>query len=462
MTKISGESESLFGTTVNARKATAAEAREFVDKLVSQGVEFVRFETADMAGLSRGKTVPIAHVASYMRDGLNLYGGTVALDSASRPVLGTGYHEERNFADCLMVVDTSTVTLIPWLKNTVRVICDTIWQDGEPQAAAPRNVLKRVLSIAEKMGFRVKMAHEYEFYLLDPQTRRPIYDGQPIFVSAKTAQFPQVDALVRVLQQSGVDIITVNAEHGPGQMELVFDALEGIAAADRAFVFKNTVKEYMNTQGLLATFMTKPYKGLSGSCSHFHVSLLDAETGHNMFLDADAPNGMSAICQQFVQGVLDHAGAAMAMWNPTTNCYRRIRPKTYAPSNVSWGVEDRSASVRIKASRDSREHIEVRTPSALSNPYLTAAVTIASGLIGVRGRRTLIDNGDGPKEDDANFPKLPRSLDEALEALQHDPLLAEYFGPEIIRVFTTMKRAEIARFSDEIPVHESNEYLELY
>ncbi len=462
MNNISSGSKTLLGSPTDAVRATAAQARELTEQLTTQGVEFVRFETADMAGLSRGKTVPIAHLASYMREGLNFYGGAVALDSSSLPVRGTGYHEEKNFADCLLVVDTNSVTPVPWLKNTVRVMCDTIWQDGQPQAAAPRNVLKRVLLTAAKMGFRVKMGHEYEFYLLDPQTHQPIYDGQPIFVTAKMAQYPQVDALVRVLQQSGVDIITSNAEHGPGQMELVFDALEGIAAADRAFVFKNTVKEYMNTQGLLATFMTKPYKGLSGSCSHFHVSLLDAETGRNLFLDADASHGMSAICQQFVQGVLDHARAAMAMWNPTTNCYRRIRPKTYAPSNVSWGVEDRSASVRIKASRDSRQHIEVRVPSALSNPYLTAAVTIAAGLAGVRERRPLIDNGTGPKEDNAAFAKLPRSLDEALDAMESDPLMEEYLGPEVIRVFSTMKRAEIARFSDEIPVHESKEYLELY
>jgi glutamine synthetase len=351
MNDVTIEGRSLRDTSVKIQRATLAEAKAFSDKLSAEGVEFVRFEMADMAGLARGKTIPIKHVASYMQHGLNLYGGTVALDSYSIPVRGSGYNEEMNFTDCLMVVDQSSLSPVPWLQNTVRVVCDTIWYDGRAQLANPRIVLKRILSIAEQMGFKVMMGHEYEFYLVDPQTRRPIYDGQPIFVIARTHQFPQVDALLRTLDASGIDMITYNAEHGPGQMELNFSALVGVAAADRAFVFKSTVKEYMRTQGMLATFMTKPYKGLSGSCSHFHVSLLDANTGRNMFFDAADPDGMSAICKQFSQGVLDHARAAMAMWNPTTNCYRRIRPRTYAPSNISWGVEDRSASVRINDRR---------------------------------------------------------------------------------------------------------------
>ncbi len=440
----------------------AEAAQAFADRLKAQGIEFVRFEVADMAGLSRGKTIPIGHVAGYARNGLNLYGGTVALDSGSVPVRDSGYNEEVNFTDCLMAADLDAVTPVPWMQNTVRVLCDTVWQDGRPQQAAPRGALKRVLDGADALGFQVMMGHEYEFYLADALTRRPVYEGQPIFVTARTHRLPQVDALMRALALSGIDMISGNAEHGPGQMELNFSALVGLPAADRAFVFKNTVKEFMAAQGLIATFMTKPYKGLSGSCSHFHVSLLDKDTGENVFFGPDDADGMSETCKQFTQGVLDHARAAMALWNPTTNCYRRIRPKTYAPSNVSWGVEDRSASVRIKASRDEREHIEVRVPSALSNPYLVAAATIASGLLGVQHGSRLVDSGQGPKEDNPAFPKLPLSLSESLAALEADAPLVEMLGPELVRVFSRMKHQEIARFHDEIPACETEEYFELY
>ncbi|MDE8345284.1 MAG: glutamine synthetase family protein [Acidocella sp.] len=440
----------------------AESARMFAQSLRENSVDYVRFELPDLAGLSRGKTVPIDHVESYTRNGLNLYGGAVTLDTASLPISGTGYNEDVNFADCLMVPDPDSVSNIPWLANTARVICDTKWYDGKPQQAAPRMVLKNAIAAAAARGYGVKMGHEYEFYVVDLATRTPLYRGNPIFVSSLIHQHPGMDRLMRVLRESGVDMITANGEFGPGQWELNFAALDGLAAADRAFVFKNTVKEYLRTEGLLATFMTKPYKGLAGSCSHFHISLYDLQTGDNLFLDAADPDGMSGLMKSFTQGILDHAPAAQAIWNPTTNCYRRIRPHTFAPSNVSWGVEDRSASVRIKASRDKRQHLEVRVPSALSNPYLTAAATIAAGLLGVDAGSTLAPERAGLKENDPSFTKLPTEMHEALAALAADQAFTAALGAEFVKVFTTVKQAEIMRMRDDIPLVETEEYFELY
>jgi glutamine synthetase len=437
-------------------------AQAFAQGLRENSVEYVRFELPDLAGLSRGKTVPIDHVESYARHGLNLYGGTVTLDTASLPIAGTGYNEDANFTDCLMVPDPATVSNVPWLANTARVICDTKWYDGRAQEAAPRQVLKTALAAAAARGFGVKMGHEYEFYVVDLATRRPLYTGNPIFVTSLIHQHPAMDLLLRVLRDSGVDMITANGEFGPGQWELNFAALDGIAAADRAFVFKNTVKEYLRGQGLLATFMTKPYKGLAGSCAHFHLSLFSLETGENLFLDAADPAGMSALMKSFTQGVLEHAAAAQALWNPTPNCYRRIRPHTFAPSNVSWGVEDRSASVRIKASKDARQHLELRVPSALSNPYLVAASTIHAGLLGVAAAAELAPERAGLKENDDSFPKLPTEMHEALAALAADTALCDALGAEFIRVYSTVKRAELARLREEIPQAETAEYFELY
>jgi glutamine synthetase len=441
---------------------TPETAKELAQSLRENSVEFVRFELPDLAGLSRGKTVPIDHVEAYTLNGLNLYGGTVTLDTNSIPIQGTGYNEDVNFTDCLMVPDPGSVSNVPWLANTARVICDTKWYDGQAQLAAPRMVLKNVLAAAAEMGFGVKMGHEYEFYVVDLETRKPLYTGQPIFVTARSHQHPAMEKLLRVLQASGVDMITANAEHGPAQWELNFAALDGVAAADRAFVFKNTVKEFLRTEGLLATFMTKPYKGISGSCSHFHVSLYNLESGENVFLDTGNKDGMSAVMQSFVQGILDHARAAQALWNPTPNCYRRIRPATFAPSNISWGVEDRSAYVRIKASKDMRQHLEVRVPSALSNPYLTAAATIAAGLLGVKAGSALAPERAGLKENDPSFAKLPTEMHESLAALAADAALGGMLSDEFVNVFTKVKTAEMLRLRDEIPAAETAEYFEMY
>jgi glutamine synthetase len=166
--------------------------------------------------------------------------------------------------------------------------------------------------------------------------------------------------------------------------------------------------------------------------------------------------------KSFTQGILDHAAAAQAIWNPTPNCYRRIRPHTFAPSNVSWGVEDRSASVRIKASKDKRQHLEVRVPSALSNPYLSAAATIAAGLLGVRANAVLAPERAGLKEADDSFPKLPTEIHESLAALKADEALIGMLGEEFVHVFTTVKAAEILRLRDQIPAAETDEYFDLY
>ncbi|MBK1614642.1 glutamine synthetase [Rubrivivax gelatinosus] len=438
------------------------EAEAFARKVAEAGYDFLRFEIADMAGMSRGKTVPVGHVAGYMRSGLNLYGGTVALDSYSIPVRNSGYHEEMNYQDCVMVVDQSTLSPVPWLQKTGRVICDTMWYDGRPQMAAPRLLLKKMLALADSLGYTVKIGHEFEFYVVDGETRKPIFDGQPIFATARTHGTPAVDSLIRVLQQQGIDIITYNVEHGPGQVEINYGALDGVAASDRAFVFKSTVKEFLPTQGLHATFMTKPYKGLSGSCSHFHVSLLDKATGDNAFLDLADDNGMSQAFKSFIQGVLDHAPAAMAVWSPTPNCYRRIRPGIFAPSNISWGIQDRTASVRVKASRDQQTHMEVRVPAALSNPYLVAASTIGAGLLGLMQQRQLMPAGAGPKEEDSRYVKLPTEINDALDAFEADTALRELLGEEFVRVYLAMKRQEVARLRDEIPPAETHEYFELY
>src|ERR1700756_402471 len=155
--------------------ATEQQASQFVEKVKGQGFDFVRFEFPDMAGLSRGKTIPINHIAGYLKSGLNLYGGTVALDSYSIPVRNSGYNEEMNYQDCVMVVDRDTLTRVPWLEKTGRVICDTMWYDGRGQLASPRMLLKKMLSVAESLGFNVMMGHEYEFYVVDAATRKPIF-----------------------------------------------------------------------------------------------------------------------------------------------------------------------------------------------------------------------------------------------------------------------------------------------
>jgi len=435
---------------------------EAVKALRADGIQYLRFELPDLHGTSRSKLVPIDAVEGYARRGLNLYGGTLGLDTASNVVSGTGLNEEINYADTKLFPDFDTVRRIPWQANAAKVICDVHHLDGTPLNGSPRMVLKTLLSEAAEMGFDVVMGHEFEFYLLDRDTRQPLFGGYQIFNSTRNLY---VDAVLRMLDHLravGIDIITHNCEYAPSQFEINYGPAKGIAAADKAFTFKNAVKELAHREGYLATFMSKPFASSAGCGCHVHVSLIDRKSGANAFLDESDPDGLSTAARSFCAGIIAHARAMMPLIGPTPNCYHRLKPHTFAPSNISWGIEDRTALVRTKASRDEATHHEMRGASAISNPYLSAAAVLAAGLLGLRNKLPLAPATPGPSEEDPSLPKLPQSLEQALDGLVADRAFCDMLGPDFITLFTAVKRHELARFRGAITDWERNEYLEIF
>jgi glutamine synthetase len=209
--------------------------------------------------------------------------------------------------------------------------------------------------------------------------------------------------------------------------------------------------------------MAKPFAGQSGSGCHLHVSLWDRKSGRNAFLDAKAPDRLSPVARSFIEGVLAQGAAIMPLANPTPNCYHRVKPYTFAPSNVSWGFQDRSAMVRVKASGDDRTHVEMRAGSAASNPYLLASAVLAAGLLGVEGEAGLREQSrTTTSEDNAALEKFPQTLDAALDALGRDEPFQQALGPEFVKVFTAVKHFELARVHALVCDWETNVYLELY
>lgn len=441
---------------------TVDRVTELVDSLKQQGIQYVRFEMPDLHGVSRLKVIPIDKVEGYARKGLNFYGGTLALDTASRVVPDSGYHAERKYRDHLLVPDWETVSPVPWIDKTLKVICDPYWSPSEPLTIAPRYVLKSLLQVADQLGFEVMMGHEFEFYWLTADTKDPIFDGLHVFNHVRNQYISEVDQLIQYLIDAGINVITHNCEYAPSQYEINYGPAMGIKAADKAFTFKNAVKEIAHRLGYHATFMTKPFVGMSGCCCHFHISLWDKRTGKNTGVDVDDPQGLSSTFKSFIQGILDHAPAMMPLIGPTPNCYRRLKPHTFAPSNISWGVEDRSAMVRVKSTYDEGTHLEMRAASGLSNPYLTATATLAAGLLGIQQKRSLQPMVEGPSEDNPDLPKLPQTLDAALTALAADQEMRSMLGEEFCQLFTKVKQFELARFYEHITTWELQEYMEVY
>ena len=442
--------------------AAIDQASALLKELKGKKIRYVRFELPDIHGTSRTKVIPIDSVEGYARNGLNFYGGTIALDSASNVVGGTGMAEEVSYRDQQLVPDPSTVRVVPWLEDTAKVICDARWGPGRAIEAAPRYVLKRLLNEAGKMGYGVLMSHEFEFYLLDRETHEPLFGGVHIFNSVRNQYVPFLDTLLDQLQGIGIDVITHNCEYSPSQFEINFGPGWGIEGADKAFTFKNSIKELAHRAGYLATFMSKPASDMAGSGCHVHISLVKKRGRRNAFNDPEARDGMSDLMRAFTRGILDHVEAMMPLISPTPNCYRRLRPHTFAPSNISWGIEDRTALVRIKNPGTEAGHIEMRAGSGLSNPYLSAAGVLAAGLLGVKAKRGLPRPSKGPCEENPDLPKLPPNLGVALDALEADKDMRGMLGEDLVKVFTTVKRFELARFNDHVTDWERNEYLEVY
>lgn len=433
----------------------------WVASLQEQGVKYVRFELPDLHGVSRLKVVPIAKVERYARKGLNFYGGTLALDTASSVVPGSGYHEERRYCDMLLFPDITSCTAVPWMDSTVKVVCNAYWTPDEPLKGAPRYVLQSLLDRAQQMGFSVMMGHEFEFYLLNADTHQPLFDGLHIFNHIRNQYVPAISQMLDYLQAAGIDVITHNCEYAPSQFEINYGPATGITGADKAFTFKNAVKEIAHHLGYQASFMSKPFAGMAGCCCHVHMSLW-TEDQSNAFLDMAAVDGISSVAKSFIQGMLDHAPAMMPLIGPTPNCYRRLKPHTFAPSNISWGIEDRTAMVRVKPTRDDGTHLEMRAASGLSNPYLSAAATLAAGLLGIEQERSLQPMVDGPSEEDASLTPFPKTLDAALEAFAADEAFQNMLGPEFCHLFHTVKAFELGRFHEHITDWETAEYLDVY
>ena len=440
------------------------EVASILDGWREEGIRWVRFEFPDMHGISRSKTVPLEHAGDFAERGLNMYGGTSVLDTRSDVVPGTLYNEERMYGDQLLHPDPQTAAVVPWIDRTARFICDATWYDGSPLEATPRQVFRRALERCRALGFEPVIGTEYEFYLLDGHTHEPLFAGYHIFNTLRNDYVPTVRRILETMPQIGVSVITANCEYAGSQWEIPCAPGRGLDGPDNAFTFRNGVKEIAKQDGLLATFMSKPFAGSAGSGNHTHVSLVRLDDGSNAFGDNGDPMGISDTCRYFTGGLLRYAKAIDALIAPTLNCHRRRRRHTFSPTNISWGLEDRSALVRVKGGAMASRYLEFRAPSSLANPYLVSAALLQAGLQGIEDR---IDPGPTskpgiPAEDDQDFEKLPTSIHQALDEFDGEPAVRRFFGEEFVTAYLTMRRYELSRANDWVTDWERQEYLELF
>jgi glutamine synthetase len=457
------------------RKTRAARRIDPISSVKRQiavsGVEFIRFEQTDTHGISRSKTIPVRHLEEFARDGLNFLLGQLGFDVQAGVAPATGYLEESGFPDSRIMPDLSTFQVLPWADKTARLLCEPHYIDGRPAMAAPRLVVRKLLGELEELGYQLLSGYEYEFYVVDASTRKPPFPGIQIFSTLRN-NFNEafVYEILRGMSAVGVDIITSNAEYGPGQMEINFAPAWSVKGADDAFTFKNGVKEIAQRRGLMASFMTKPWIDQSANGCHFHQSLWQGK--RNAFVDRSCEDGLSEVCHQFIAGQLAHAAALTALASPTINCAKRFKLYSFAPTNATWGYENRTTGIRVKNTRDDRTHIENRYGGGASNPYLLMAGCLAAGIDGLKNKIEPPAPVEGMAYGLSGVANLPTRLDDALDALERDAVMKDALGAEFVKLFVAVKRHEIDKakaaiadygtpdFNNRVDEWERNEYFE--
>ena len=407
--------------------------------LGAAGVRWVRFEMADTHGIARSKTVPLARFAHYAERGVPFYGGILVQDPQGDDVPPPCMRRP----DYLLRPDLDSLAVLPHAPGEARVTGDLWTADGRPEEADPRRVLRRVVEQLARLGLVPRTGVEYEFYLLDAETGTPVFPDPQVGATLRNNVRPDWrDALLGALAGLGIGVSAFAVENAPGQFEITFSPGDGVDAADQAFLFRTTVKEISARHGLIAPFMTKPFADAAGSGCHLHHSVLDARTGTNR-IAGGSPGTLSPLGRRFVAGLTGHARALCALLAPTPNDYKRYRPGSFAPTDATWGLDDRGAAVRVVPGDAAATRVENRLAGAAANPYIAVAASLAAGLLGLRAESE-------PPPDTATTaglpaPALPGSLEEALDALEGDGPLRAVLGEDFVRTYLLVKHHDVAR-----------------
>lgn len=425
------------------------------DWLRQHRIEEIDCAVPDIAGVARGKTMPAAKFVKLdpVHLPISIFHQTITGDYVGFEEDGQLLYAE---SDLRMVPDLDTIRPAPWASSpTAQVIHDATWQNGGPVEIAPRNVLKHVLELYAKEGWEPVVAPELEFYLtktnadpdypLEPPVGRSGRKGagrQAYSLGAVDEYDKIVDDVYEFAELQYLKIDTIIQEGGAAQLEINLLHGEPVSLADQVFLFKRTIREAAFRQNCYATFMAKPLENEPGSAMHIHQSITDRRTGRNIFTSDDG--SASALFYNFLAGQQTYLPAAMCLFAPYVNSYRRLVPGGAAPINVEWGNDNRSAGLRIPISPENARRVENRLPGSDANPYIAIAASLACGYIGMKNalepREPVV--GNAYRSDH----QLPRGLLEALIAFEESEELQRVLGKRFSHVYLALKRSEFEEF----------------
>jgi len=477
------------------------QAQDIGRRVEADKLRYVRLAWSDTHGYCRAKTLTVPAFLSALASGYNIGVATTTLDSAGARVFasftpggGMGLAEMTGSPNLTVVADPKTFRILPWAPGTGWILCDEYFNDGRPFHFAPRQLLRKALRKLADRGYSSVIGTEIEWYLLrvaeerlsDDNIGTPGTRGRPIRTwpaepgyhyhseSNMDLMQPMFDALGDSYDALGLDLRSIENEWGPGQVECTFAPKPALEAADNVLLFRTATRQVCRRHGYFATFMARPaLKGFYASGWHLHQSLTAAASGQNVFAPEKPGEHLSALGQSYLGGVLRYAVPSTVFATPTVNGYRRFRPNSLAPDRAGWAYDNRGAMIRVLGGAgDPATRLENRIGEPAANPYLYILSQIVSGLAGIES------DLEPPPSDDAPYaaerPALPKTLADALDALDKEPLFRRALGDIFVDYFVKLKRSEWTRFeravadaksspqSEDATEWEQNEYFDFF
>ena len=424
-------------------------AASFQDRCAAAGVHTVEVATADTQGHLRGKRVPVERFFSTVAEaGVAIADAIFVMDAQDDLTDNPYINMDSGYLDCRLIPDLATGRIFTHRPGYAVVFADVFDEHGAPHELAPRRVLARQVERCRGLGFEPMAATELEFYLCHP-------DWSPVQNHIKYSSLTDAVALEDCLADmragllgAGLDVESSNAEYGPGQMEVNIAYSDAMTAADETVLFKSIVKQVAVGHGLRATFMPKLWAEQSGSGMHVHTSLgLD---GANAFADSDgAPNELMS---RWLGGLIEHALSLSLLGSPTDNGAKRVRPFTFAPTHVHWGLDNRTVLARcITEAGSSANRVEFRSAGADANPHLMIAGVLAAGCDGLERSPELPPMSEGDMySNPGDCAPLPATLADAISAYEGSGL-ASQLGEVFSTNFVCTANHELALAAENSP-----------
>jgi glutamine synthetase len=423
--------------------------QEFVLRTIEErNIRFVRLWFSDVLGTLKSVAIAPAELENAFDEGIGFDGS--AIEGFARITE----------SDMLAKPDPASFSILPWrteAPGAARMFCDIIMPDGSPSHSDPRNVLRRTLDKAAKMGYTCYTHPEIEFFLFKSQPEKGVapvpvdqggyFDHTPAVVGHDFRR-----QAITLLEAMGISVEFSHHEGAPGQQEIDLRYADALSTADNIMTFRHVIKEVALEQGFYASFMPKPFTDHPGSGMHTHVSLFEGE--NNAFYDANAEFHLSKVGRSFIAGILKHASEMTAITNQWVNSYKRLQGGGEAPSLINWGQSDRGALVRIpmyKPNKENSTRIEFRSPDSACNPYLAYAVMLAAGLKGIEENYILEETRDAKP--------LPANLNEAIVAMEGSELVRQTLGEHVFEFVLRNKRAEWQDYRRQVSAYELDRYL---